>query len=173
MARSMAVVKNIAPVPVDSGGNVDIRAWIVANGIPAESVIDLGAVPNALMPPILREADVGLFPSRCEGGTNLVAMEAMACGLPVILSANTGHLDLIRDDNGYPLRRQSLIVGQNKDSSGSESWGESDPEEIAEALEAIYTDRETARLRGMAGAEMLAGMSWPAQIDALKKTIGL
>ena len=34
-------------------------------------------------------ADAGLFPNRCEGGTNLVAMEAMASGLPVILSGTS------------------------------------------------------------------------------------
>ena len=48
------------------------------------------------MPDVLRRADVALFPNRCEGGTNLVAMEAAAVGVPVVLSANTGHLDVIR-----------------------------------------------------------------------------
>ena len=60
-------------------------------------VLDLGRVPNAGMPRILRECDVAVFPNRAEGGTNLVAMKCMACGVPTILSANTGHLDLIRD----------------------------------------------------------------------------
>jgi hypothetical protein len=44
------------------------------------------------MPQILREIDVAVVPNRFEGGTNLVAMECMACGMPVILSANTGYL---------------------------------------------------------------------------------
>jgi glycosyltransferase involved in cell wall biosynthesis len=62
----------------------------------ADRVIDVGAVPNGQMATVYRECDVGLFPNRAEGGTNLVAMECIACGLPVILSLNTGHLDLVR-----------------------------------------------------------------------------
>ena len=47
------------------------------------------------MPKYLISSDTALFPNRCESGTNLVAMEAMAAGIPVILSNNSGHLDLI------------------------------------------------------------------------------
>ena len=56
------------------------------------------AFPNVGMPHVLHEADVALFPNRAEGGTNLVAMECLASGIPTILSANTGHLDLLRGD---------------------------------------------------------------------------
>ena len=59
------------------------------------------------MPEVLREVDVAVFPNRCEGGTNLVAMEALASGLTCILSKNTGHLDLIRADNCLPLATQA------------------------------------------------------------------
>jgi len=62
----------------------------------ADRVIDVGQVPNGQMAPVYRECHVGLFPNRCEGGTNLVAMEAIACGVPAIISQCTGHIDLIR-----------------------------------------------------------------------------
>ena len=60
----------------------------------------------------LRRADVALFPNRCEGGNNLVAMESIASGVPVILSANTGHLDIIAEigsDVLFPLVRQGRV----------------------------------------------------------------
>lgn len=60
----------------------------------ADRVIDVGAVPNGQMATVYRECHVGLFPNRSEGGTNLVAMEAIACGVPCIISGCTGHLDL-------------------------------------------------------------------------------
>jgi glycosyltransferase involved in cell wall biosynthesis len=59
-----------------------------------DRVIDVGSVPNGQMGPIYRECDVAVFPNRAEGGTNLVAMECLACGVPCIVSATTGHLDL-------------------------------------------------------------------------------
>lgn len=68
--------------------------WAKRNFIKSKNVIDLGQVHNPLMPQVYRECDCAIFPNRVEGGTNLVAMEAMACGLPVALSQDTGHLDL-------------------------------------------------------------------------------
>jgi glycosyltransferase involved in cell wall biosynthesis len=98
----------------------------------ADQVIDVGALPNGAMAPIYRECDVALFPSRAEGGTNLVAMECLACGIPVILSDNTGHRDLIAMGLGYPL-------GQRPGKVWSE-WGESDVDETVEALESAFSN---------------------------------
>jgi glycosyltransferase involved in cell wall biosynthesis len=92
----------------------------------ADRVIDVGALPNMLMAQIYRECDVTLFPNRAEGGTNLVAMECIACGLPTILSANTGHMDLLDRGAGYPLKQQRINAA---------GWGESDLEEVVETLE--------------------------------------
>lgn len=76
------------PEPFDSA------KWALANGINPDQFIDLGFVHNTMMPQVYRECDCAIFPNRVEGGTNLVAMEAMACGLPVAVSSCTGHLDL-------------------------------------------------------------------------------
>lgn len=51
-------------------------------------------LPNSSMRDIFSQTDLGVFPNRCEGGTNLVLMEYMACGRPVLASLNTGHKDL-------------------------------------------------------------------------------
>lgn len=68
-----------------------------------DRVIAIKSTPNSLMAPIYRECHVGLFPNRCEGGTNLVAMECIACGITAIVSANTGHLDLLRLTGARPV----------------------------------------------------------------------
>lgn len=94
----------------------------------ADQVIDVGSTPNALMPTILRECDVALFPNRAEGGTNLVAMECLACGLPCILSTNTGHLDLAG-------RAGAFILEHHASETHWSEWGESSVDEIVEALE--------------------------------------
>ena len=160
---------DLAPPPVHDDGSLDAVGWAVANGIPGEAVLDLGTVPNPLMPPLLREMDAALFTNRCEGGTNLVAMEAMACGVPTILSANTGHLDLIADHICYPLRHQAPPAAAG---AGSDGWGESDPEEAVAALEAIYRDRRTAAQRGGGAAAALGQLTWQKQIAELMRTIG-
>ncbi|RMH74721.1 MAG: tetratricopeptide repeat protein [Cyanobacteria bacterium J007] len=156
---------HVAGLPaVGKDGRVQIGAWLVANGLPEGSFIDLGAIPNYLMPPIMREADVAVFTNRCEGGTNLVAMETMACGLPVILSANTGHLDLIGEDWCYPLRSQGRVKPTER-FPGVRDWGESEVEEVVETLERVWQDRETARQRGRAAAEVMRQWSWEKQVN--------
>lgn len=154
----------IAPIALDAGGRIDIAGWVAANGIDERQFIDLGPVPNHQMARMLREMDVALFPNRCEGGTNLVAMECMACGVPTILANNTGHKDLVATGGSFPLDRQGPV---SLAEYGTEGWGESDVEEIVEALEAAWANREAARLRGLAGAEALAKLSWRNQIAQL------
>lgn len=158
----------IAPVALTAEGQVDMAGWVAANGISPEQYIDVGAIPNHLMPRIVREADVALFPNRCEGGTNLVAMECMAAGIPTIVSRNTGHLDLTASGAPYALTRQGKVASAI---SGTEGWGESDVDEIVETLEQIWTDREEARRRGLAGAEAMARWSWRSQIGQLHEVL--
>jgi len=153
-----------APLPFRADGMPDIAAWVAANGIRAEQFLDLGVVPNALLPTILREADAALFPNRCEGGTNLVAMEAMACGVPTILSANTGHLDLIKDGTALALTEQRPIPS-------APGWRESNIDEIVVALETFYTDRTRAAAIGAAGATLLAGLTWTKTAAEMKRII--
>lgn len=171
VADSLVANPAVHPMPYTQQGKINVKGWAAANGVPPESVIDLGEVPNAHMPPILREMDVALFPNRGEGGTNLVAMEAMACGVPVILSRNTGHLDLIRDGNCYPLERQGLVPGQGAAVNGVAGWGESDVEEILAALEMAWQDRNEAQQRGACAAEMMGALTWRRQTQRLKETI--
>ena len=96
LAREAVGHPGIAPPPRGSDGMPDLAGWAVANGIPGDAIVPIGMTPNIAMPHVVREADVAVFANRCEGGTNLVAMECLACGIPTILSANTGHLDLLQ-----------------------------------------------------------------------------
>lgn len=145
-----------------------VGEWLVANGLPAGSFIEVGPLPNWAMAPLYRDADLAVFPNRAEGGTNLVAMEAMACGVPCALSANTGHLDLIAPDRCYPLTRQKPVNGGSPFYSGYGGWGESDVEEILAVMEQAYLHRDEARRRGAAAAEwMLREWTWEKRMEEL------
>jgi glycosyltransferase involved in cell wall biosynthesis len=155
LAASLNGDPTLAPIGARTDGSLDVRGWAHANGIAADKVIDLGAVPNHALPRLYREMDVALFPNRCEGGTNLVAMECMACAVPVILSRNTGHLDLIAPDRCFSLDAQSTIAGA--DYAG---WGESDIEEIVETLETVKRNAPHRRERGERAARFMNSMTW-------------
>lgn len=106
-----------------------LSKWLAANGIPPTAHYEIGPVPHHTLPYYLRAADVAVFPNRCEGGTNLVATEAMACGVPTWLSHGTGHLDLpgwFVQGHG-PCRPAAGF-------HGVEGWVEGDPGEWATAM---------------------------------------
>ncbi|HEY4031766.1 MAG TPA: glycosyltransferase family 4 protein [Caulobacteraceae bacterium] len=146
-------------------GQIDIAGWVADNGVDPAKVIDLGHLPNQVLPKFLREVDCALLPSRAEGGANLMAMEAMACGVPTILARNTGVTDIITADNCIALDRQSPMEAGPRGSGG---WCESDVEEMLEALEQLYVSADLRRSVGHAGAAFMRGRTWERHAAALK-----
>jgi tetratricopeptide (TPR) repeat protein/glycosyltransferase involved in cell wall biosynthesis len=155
---------------VDATGRAEMTPWLEQNGIPAASVIDLGLRANAEMASLIADADVALFTNRAEGGTNLVAMETLAAGVPTILSANTGHLDLVDDSRCFVLRRQGY-ARPTPSFRGVDGWGETFVDEAVAALEAVYADPDEASRRAANAAAWMRGLSWDAQIDKLYDAI--
>jgi glycosyltransferase involved in cell wall biosynthesis len=101
----------------------------------AGSFRHLAPVAPALMPEIFRRADVLVLPSLVEGSASVV-VEAMACGLPVVVTANTG-ADAVRPGvDGFVVPIRS-------------------PEAIAEALERLADPELRARMGAAARARSL------------------
>lgn len=153
------------PAP-DADGKLQLREWFEAFDLGQENIFAFSTYPHLHTPALMREADVALFPNRCEGGTNLVAMEAMACGVPTILSRNTGHLDIVCEGGCIPLEEQGPVPAFHRrvDTAG---WGESSVEEIVEALEFVYQNRDEAAEIGRRGAQRMHELSWDRQISEL------
>ena len=170
-AKGLGMSPHVAGAPgVNAEGALDVSGWLRANGLPEESFRDLGALANAATPTILREVDLAVFPSRCEGGTNLVAMECMACGVPVALARNTGHLDLIHPDNCYSLDMQ-IPMGEVTGRADLAGWGESSIDELVARMEQAYGDRADAQARGAAGAAFMRDWDWSHQVDRLLQAL--
>ena len=138
-----------------------IREWIQGNGVNVEQFICLDISPHRLMPEVYREVDLAIFPNRCEAGTNLVAMEALAFGLPSIISRNTGHLDIIKGDNCIPLESQSLIDKL----SGAQGWGESSVNELVDLMEEVYQGR--LRVDSNEARESMLLHTWEHSINSM------
>lgn len=83
-------------VPQVKSGRLDVVPWLVANGLPAESVIDCGRLSPPELAQVMRACTVGVFPNRAESGNNLVLAEALGTGLPCIVSGGHGHDDVWR-----------------------------------------------------------------------------
>ncbi|WP_454688531.1 glycosyltransferase family 4 protein [Achromobacter aloeverae] len=151
-------------VKLSGNGTVDVKTWARDNGVDPNKVIDLGHIPNQMMPTVLRDIDVCLQPSRAEPCTSLPVKEAMACGAPVIAAANTGMLDILTSENSIALKHQAPVPG-----AGTEGWGESSIDEIVETLEWVYRNRAEARLLGRRAAQWIVDerRTWQAHADDL------
>ena len=165
IAESVAMSDHVKGAPaIGAAGELEVPQWLVANGIPEEAFVSLRTLPNVVVPDLLKEIDLAVFPNRCEGGTNLAAMECMAMGVPVVLSRNTGHRDLIRDGNCYTLDQQKS-VGTIVNRPELADWGESSVDELVERMEQAYSNRADATARGAAGRAFMQSWDWANQID--------
>ncbi|MEM7200971.1 MAG: glycosyltransferase family 4 protein [Planctomycetota bacterium] len=132
------------------------------HGVAPTDALVLPALPQAALAAACRATDVGVFPSRCEGGTNLVLMEYQACGRPVIATCATGHLDVV--DPASPLLLQRLGDLRLDLPSGEtwSGWVEPDLDELVERLEWAYQQREALPGLGAQASARMRAFSWDA-----------
>jgi len=96
---------------------------------------------------------VVLVPSRSES-FGLVALEAAACGIPVVASAVGGLLSLVDDH-----RTGRLIEGR-------------DPDDYAPAIAEILDDRELRRAMSVAAVERAKRYTWGFAAARLRRLYG-
>jgi starch synthase len=136
---------------------------VLAGGIskPTKALIDemnvpnlqfLGPVPNAELASVYSTASVFVMPS-LEDGFGMVALEAMACGCPVIISSNAGAADLVNEGvNGYVVPA-------------------GDVDAIVERLEQLYRDSSLAEEMGRQASELVRrDMSWARYGETMTAT---
>ena len=102
------------------------------------------------IPDVLNAADIFVFPSFHEG-MPVSALEAMACGLPIICSEIRGNVDIIREgDNGYLFQP-------------------SDVETLARKLEYLLDDAEKRKIMGLKNKEYVKDFSLESVTEELKR----
>ena len=101
-----------------------------------------------------------MFPNRCEGGTNLVLMEYMACGRPAIASNCSGHKDILTSDNAICLNnlKELHIVDEGGREIGV--WEEPSLDELVDQLEYAYSNRADIREIGSRAGDDLKKKTW-------------
>jgi D-inositol-3-phosphate glycosyltransferase len=124
-----------------------LRAGAAAAGL-QERVLLRDPLPHRELAAAYRAADVVVVPSRSES-FGLVAVEAQACGIPVVASAVGGLGDAVADG-----KSGLLITG----------W---DPADYTAALERILTEPGLAERLSRGGVANAEQFSWPATADRM------
>jgi glycosyltransferase involved in cell wall biosynthesis len=108
----------------------------------------VGHVPKADLPELYRRASVFVLPSLADS-YGLVTLEAMACGLPVIVTENCGSKEAVREGvDGFvvPIR---------------------DPQALATALRRLYDDPDRRHAMGRVAATRAREFTWERYGDRL------
>ena len=137
------------------------------NEIDGNKVFTLPITPNEKLRDLYASSDIGLFPNRCEGGTNLVLMEYMACGKPVIASYNSGHKDVLTASNSLRLERMHEFKLFDNNKKLIADWEEPDIDEIVAQLEYAYHHREEIKKIGKEAGEDMKNFTWERSADSL------
>lgn len=138
-----------------------MEGLLVENGVDPEKVVTLPPKPNVAMAAIYKNTDCGLFPNRCEGGTNLVLMEYMACGKPAIVSNSSGHRDVADGQNAVMLERMKRLAISDNETKIAE-WDDPDIDEIVDRLEWAYSNRASLDAIGDAAGASMEQFNWRA-----------
>jgi glycosyltransferase involved in cell wall biosynthesis len=126
----------------DGWATRDAREAIAEHGV-ATRVVRPGYVPSAVLPALLRRADAVAYSSQYEG-FGLPALEALACGAPLVTTAGSALEEVVGE--------AALVVSPG------------DAPALADALERVLTDAsEAGRLR-TAGPTHAAGFTWDASV---------
>ena len=126
------------------------RLKAVASALGVRDRVDfLGSVAHHELPYFYAAADVCVMPSYSES-FGLVALEAQACGRPVVASGVSGLRSVVRDEvSGY------LIDGH-------------DPAAYAERIGRLLADPELAQQMGRRGRLLAQRFSWTRTADRLE-----
>jgi glycosyltransferase involved in cell wall biosynthesis len=135
----------VAGRPPADGSDVEANARAAAADLPgaAQRVTFLGEVAAADLASLMAGADVYCLPSLYEG-FGLTALEAMACGTPVVVS-DRGALPEVVGDAG-------LVVAP-------------EPDAVAGALRSVLSDPQLAADLGRRGRERAARFTWELTAD--------
>jgi len=132
----------------DGWGGDEVEKAVAASEGHRDRVVRTGYVADAAVPALLRRAAVVAYPS-FEEGYGLPALEALACGAPLVTTAGTAMAELAGD--------AALLVPAG------------DTEDLAAALGSVLDEgpgssaRSQRRERGLAVA---AGRTWAASAEA-------
>lgn len=121
--------------------------------LPLDKLAKLYASANAFM-----------LPTKAEGW-GLPIIEAMASGLPVIVTDYSAHTDFVNEDIGYLIKVKKMIEVKDPHFFNPDvycgDWALPDEEHLIELLRYVYSHQSEARAKGLTASEHVrTNFSW-------------
>jgi len=142
LIQALEGLQNISLTIVGDGPEKESLRSLASHG----SVKFAGYVPHELMSDYYQSHHLFALPSLNEGMSNTV-LEAMACGLPILMTDTGGTAELVQHNkNGFLLQKKS-------------------PDDIAEKIALYQKQPELLKLHGQRSRKMAKTMSWSSVAD--------
>ena len=141
------------------------------NGMDPSRIITHDLIDNQNLKDLYSTTDIGVFPNRCEGGSNLVLMEYMACGKPVIASHTSGHKDILTKENALLLDRLEPFQIYQEDGQLWADWEEPSVDQLVSQIEYAYHNRDRVRQLAVQAGNDLQEFSWTDSAKSLLNTL--
>jgi glycosyltransferase involved in cell wall biosynthesis len=130
-------------------------------------------LPFAELPALYRAADVLVVPYRGEGFC-LPALEAMACGVPVVHNGEGPTREFVGATAGWPVPSTRVPLDADidmPDLAGPGYVHEIDPAVLAEQLRAVAADSAGRRERAAAALEQARAHGWDAVAEVAERSL--
>jgi glycosyltransferase involved in cell wall biosynthesis len=145
----------------------------IENGLDPDRIITFDLIAQQKQRDLFAQTHMGVFPNRCEGGTNLVLMEYMACAKPVIASHTSGHKDILTSENAIRLTDMQDFNLVDSDGTLVGRWQEPSLDELVAQIEYAYHHRDAIQRIGSKAGEVLKGFTWKHTARRLIQLMGL
>jgi glycosyltransferase involved in cell wall biosynthesis len=150
-----------------------MRRTYMENGLDPDRIITFDLLAQQKQRDLFAQTHIGVFPNRCEGGTNLVLMEYMACAKPVIASHTSGHKDILTSENAIRLTDMQDFNLVDSDGTLVGRWQEPSLDELVAQIEYAYHHRDAIQRIGSKAGEVLKGFTWKHTARRLIQLMGL
>ena len=105
---------------------------------------------------LMRSADTFVLPTRGEAW-GLPVLEAMACGLPCIVTDYSGPTEFLNRNNGYPIRVEGMCKAEDPEFFHAPwdwgMWAQPDLAHLRSLMRFVYRNPEDARRKGQRARE--------------------
>lgn len=109
---------------------------------------------------LYQSADCFVLPTRAEGW-GLPILEAMACGVPAIVTNYSAPADYINDENGYPLRVEKMVEAHCDDFDiHTGLWAEPDKEHLRYLMRKAFQNRDELLEKGRMARLTAERLTW-------------